>query len=48
MELYIRDMWMMDGSLNLKNLSLRLIHDDNLMKSLDVTDTDGSYTALQT
>ena len=51
MALYIRDIWMMDGSLNdLYELKFEIdSYDDNLYEILTdyVTDTVGSYTALQ-
>ena len=51
MALYIRDMWMMDGSLNDPyELEFEInSYDENLYEILTdyVTDTVGSYTALQ-
>ena len=51
MALYIRGMWMMDGSLNDPyELEFEInSYDDNLYEILTdyVTDTVGSYTALQ-
>ena len=48
---YIRDIWMMDGSLNDPyELEFEInSYDDNLYEILEdyVTDTVGSYTALQ-